>query len=403
MKTEREILLVGQGPLLCRDFPAFSANQRQGWHTSVARSGEEAVTLAASRTFDAIVAEAQLPGTHGVEVLDELHRQRPSAVRIIMSDLSDPASTLQCVGRAHRHLVLPCDAATLTQALEQAFAGSPWVPGESVQGILPRLRRVPSPPRLYFEIVSEMQSPDASLERIGALISRDPALSAKLLQLANSAVFGLRMQVTQPSEAVSYIGMETCRSLILLAHTFDAFDQPDMSGFSMEALWQHSLTVGSFARAISELEGGGVEISDQAFTAGLLHDFGKLLLASNLPAAFVEALRVAEQARIPLWHAESQQFGMCHGQLGAALLSIWGLPPGIIEAVALHHFPGCRAELPFNALTAVHAADAIANALSDKSMPGAGVLDEGYLAALGLEDRPAIWLNYCKRLQQVDE
>jgi HD-like signal output (HDOD) protein/CheY-like chemotaxis protein len=396
VKTQKRVLLVGEQQPLWREFIAYSTANGDEWVPQVAPTGGEALTMAAFEAFDAIVAEAQLAGTHGVELLDELMRLRPDAIRIVLSDLSDPASTLQCVGKVHRHLVLPCDAMTLNQALEQAVTADTWLPDPAVQKLLPQMRWVPSPPEVYFEVMSEMQSDDASVEKIGELISRDPAISAKLLQLANSAVFGLQLQVVQPAEAVAYVGLETTRSLLLLAHTFASFENLHADGFKMEALWRHSAATGRLARIIANEENSGPDIADQSFTAGLLHDIGKLLFAANLPKEFSRALQVAQEKGCRPWEAEMEILGTCHGQLGGALLSIWGLPLTVVEAIALHHLPGCRVDAPFGALTAVHVADVIEHESSAENSSGtAAVFDSGYLAALGLEERVDEWRRRC--------
>ena len=192
-----------------------------------------------------------------------------------------------------------------------------------------------------------MRSPNASVERIGEMISEDPAITAKVLQLANSAIFGLQLQVVQPIEAVAYIGLETTTALLLLAHTFSSFKPLQACGFSVESLWGHSLATGQFARAIALTKCRGGETSAQSFTAGLLHDIGKLLFAANLPAEFAEAIAIARERHCPLWEAENQVLGANHAEVGAGLLGIWGLPARVVEAVALHHNPAAARKKDF--------------------------------------------------------
>lgn len=394
MKTKKHILLIGERPLW-RQFLAYAAAHPNEWLPHLARTADEAVRLAKEFEFRGIVTEAQLSGTHGVELLDELMKLQPDTARIVLSEISDPASTLQCVGKAHRHLASPCDLETLIQSLNQALSDPPWLPGEAVQKLLPEMRWVPSPPQVYFEVVSEMQSSEASVERIGQIISRDPAISAKLLQLANSAVFGLQLQVVQPAEAVAYVGLDTTRSLLLLAHTFASFENLHTAGFHMDTLWRHSLAVGQFAKTIVESQGSPAAVADQAFTAGLLHDIGKLLFAANLPRQFTEALQKSAAEGTPLWQVEQRLLGVCHGQLGAGLLSIWGLPSEVLEAIALHHMPAARRDAGFSALAAVHVADALEHESSGDIADAAESMDRTYLSALGLEDRISEWREEC--------
>jgi putative nucleotidyltransferase with HDIG domain len=256
------------------------------------------------------------------------------------------------------------------------------------------LPKLPSPPQLYFQVVKELQSPDASLESVGALIARDPAMTAKILQLVNSAVFGLKRTVASPAEAVMYLGIDTTKSVILLAHSFSYFDQLKEADFSAENLWKHSIRTANFARWIAQLEGVGQPIIEEAYTAGMLHDLGKLALAANLPQQYSEAAMIAASRGVPLWEAEEQVLGANHAELGASMLAIWGLPIGIIEAVALHHHPTKFFSQTFCPLTAVHAANAIEHAESSAiaSLP----VDADYLAQLGLDQRLPVWWEQCK-------
>jgi HD-like signal output (HDOD) protein len=262
--------------------------------------------------------------------------------------------------------------------------------------LIARIRYVPSPPAIYSQIATEIGSHDVGVERVGELIARDPAITAKVLQLANSAFFGVRRKVIRPDEAVAYIGLETIKALVLLAHTFSYFDQVQLGGFCVESLWWHSVMTGRFALRIARLEESSEEIADHASAAGLLHDIGQLLFAANLPEAFGQAMIRASEENLGLWEAETLTLGACHGELGGCLLAIWGLPIPVVEAVALHHRPSQSGDRGFGALTAVHAANVIAHqAWSDQPLATQSELDLNYLNALDLAPRVEVWRRHC--------
>jgi HD-like signal output (HDOD) protein len=243
----------------------------------------------------------------------------------------------------------------------------------------------------------EMESPNASVETIGQIIAQDPPITAKVLQLANSAVFGLHLQVNEPGEAVAYLGLEATRTLVLLAHTFSEFDRLPRLGFSVEELWAHSVRVGQFAREIVLLEQQARDMAEQAYAAGLLHDLGKVLFAANLPVPFGQAVTLARQERMNLHHAESKVLGATHAEIGACLLGIWGLPGPIVEAVALHHQPSSASQIEFGPLTAVHAADVFAHEMAPEDpevLPFE--LDQSCLQQLGLVERAELWRRHCQ-------
>jgi len=354
--------------------------------------------LCHQQTIAAIVADVHLDGKNGTEILDAFMRRQPKALRIIVSDLADVESTMKCLGHAHHHVLKPCSAQTLVHALEQAFAQEAWLPSEPVQGLIAQIREVPSPLKAYSQIVEEMKSPTCSLEKIGKLVEQDPAVTAKVLQLANSAVFGLELNVVRPAEAIGYIGLETTKAVVLLAHTFSSFDQMKLVRFSIEDLWRHSVEVGRMARRVAFLENAGEEVAEQAFVAGLLHDIGKLLYAANHAGLFSKVLRLAREQHCNLWEAESQILpGVGHAELGATVLGIWGLPKSIIEAVALHHCPWRQRAPEFSPVTAVH----VANILDHENHPDPTIIlpsqiNTSYLKDLGLEGRVEDWRRGCQ-------
>jgi HD-like signal output (HDOD) protein len=402
----KRILLVGKDQVLWREWRSHhpaSSDPETVWSAEFAASGAEAFTLTNQSKFDAIVADIYLPDMTGVELLDQIMDRHPRALRIVMSDIADMPGTVKCIGKAHRHLLKPLDVPTLINALNDAVALEAWMPSETVQKLMTQMRRIPSPPNIYFEVIAELRSANASVEKIADLIAQDPAITAKLLQLANSAVFGLHLQIVRPVEAIAYLGLETSATLMLLAHTFSSFAQLELSGFSVDALWRHSVLTGQLARRIAQSENATSEAMDQAFTAGLLHDIGKLLVGANLPDAFGQVLTLARRINCSTWEAENQLIpGGSHAELGGCVLGIWKLPRPVVEAVALHHCPGRLIENAFSPLTAVHVANVLAHqALPQDSSTAPAKIDMDYLQDLGLDQRLEDWQARCSDMEDV--
>ena len=395
--SRKRILFVGEDLGLWEQLQNPSLSFDKDWDVAFAKSGLQALASLSQSPCDAVIADMQIPGMNGAQLLDEIMQRNPKTLRFIRASLGDQQSAMKCVGTAHQYLVKPCDAATISNALERAFSLEAWLPSETVQQLIAQMKKLPSPPNLYFKIVGELQSPDASIENVGGLIAQDPVLSAKLLQVVNSAVFGLQLQVVSASEAVMYLGMETTKALVLLAHTFSYFDKIKTAEFSVDKLWKHSVATGKFAEQVARSQGCETELVGQAFTAGMLHDIGKLLLAANLSEQFKEALAKAKAEQIHLWDAESTVFGATHGELGACLLGIWGLPMPIVEAVALHHYPIRFLSKQFCPLTAVHVANAIEHEIQGENQTLlCAVADANYLGELGLRERLDTWRDLCK-------
>jgi putative nucleotidyltransferase with HDIG domain len=247
--------------------------------------------------------------------------------------------------------------------------------------------------------MQELARPDATTGAIGEIIAQDASLTAKLLQLANSAFFALPQPVVSVPEAVQIIGFNLVRSLSLSLGLFASLNAEAIGECNSDRLYLHSLATGLLAQKILSDEGAAAETADAAFTAGILHDTGKLVLAAALPNLYRQALQLASDELIPQWQAEANVFGVSHAEVGAYLLGLWGLPPAIVEAVAWHHQPGRREPPVFGPLAAVHIADYLQSRhLPASRRPLVVQIDEPYMQALQLLERIDQWEQAAGRL-----
>ena len=364
----------------------------EAWEAVTAQTAAQALELMALGPFAAVVSDLRLPDRSGPQFLDDVMNTHPGAQRFLLVDLADRQTILKCVGTSHHFLSKPCDAPKLLASLDRAAKLDTWFANDAIKKLMTQMHKLPSPPAVYFQIVRELQSPKASLDHVGALIAQDLAVTAKLLQLTNSASFGLQHKVANPSEAVLFLGLETTKSLILLAHTYSHFDRISAAGFSVEALWRHSLNTAQTARTLARAECASEDVEEETFTAGLLHDIGKLLLAANVPEKYGQVNALARTRPMTVWEAEQEVFGATHAELGAWLAALWGLPLTIVEALALHHHPSRFLSKQFCPLAAVHVANVLEHERrAETDGPALPQVDLGYLTELGLQERVEGW------------
>ena len=398
MKPASKQILYVPSPV-SRDLP-FEAELpalHPRWQIAVTRSANEALNLVQKTAFDVVIAHDALPDLDGFRLLDSIQQNHPNIHRFLVADLADPKTAVKTAGIAHQCLPAPLDSATLRTSLERIFNLNIWLSNPNVRSLLGRMPVVPSPPDLYFTIVRALSDPESNLDEVSGRASQDPAMSGKLLQLANSAALGLRHKVVNVEEAIGYLGLETTRSLVLLAHTFTYCKTDRGAGLNIDRLWKHSVNTGGFARRLAREEGTSREMADEAFLAGLLHDIGLLLFAVNLPREYNEVVARTRASGIPLWQAEFDHFGANHAELGAELMAIWNLPLNVIEALALHHHPSKLISSAFGPLAAVHAADAFEQELArSNDHPEASTIDLNYLADVGLAHRLENWRAACR-------
>jgi putative nucleotidyltransferase with HDIG domain len=220
-----------------------------------------------------------------------------------------------------------------------------------------------------------------------------------LLQLVNSAFFSSAREITDMLDAAMILGTERIKSLILLAGIFSQYGSSGPFAAAVQALLAHSIQVGTFSRAIALSETKSQAMAEAAFTAGILHDVGKLIVAGNMPEMFDQVQKLKTMAKLPERAAEMQVYGVNHTKLGACLLAAWGLPLPILEAIAYHNDPQLSSSKTFSLLAAVHAANAFAHASDTPSPKDGGQLPSSlnlpYLERIGKGDRAERWRELC--------
>lgn len=389
---KKRILFVDDEPNILSGLQRMLRSMREEWDMEFASSGAEALARMGISAFDVIVSDMRMPVMNGAQLLREVAARHPRTVRFILSGQADQELILECVHTAHQFLSKPCEPETLKTAVGRTFAVDAMLQSSALKEIVAQTKSLPSLPTLYQKIMEQLSSPEASIESVGQTIARDPGMTAKILQMVNSAFFGLRRQMSSPTEAAMLLGIETIKTLVLWIHVFSNYKNLPVRGFSIEQLSNHCLATGLLAKKIVREEGGDGKAQDEAMTAGLLHDIGKLVLATSRPAQFDQARAQAVQKRTHCWQAERDIFGTTHAEIGAYLLGLWGLPFNIVEAVAMHHCPSSCGGKVFFPLTAVHAANVIQHlSFPEPESVAVAEVDATYLADLGLADRVKSW------------
>lgn len=393
----RKVLLVDDAPEVLAMWKRTLAAMKAEWEMTFAGGATEAMKALEQSSFDVLVTDMVMPGMDGLALLKAAMVRYPEMVRIAFSGEPARGFGLRAVGLAHQFLEKPLDPARLRAIMTRACALRESLANEQLRRVVVNLRNLPSLPAIYRELMEEIHSRDASLKKIAKIVSRDLAMATKVLQLVNSAFFGLRTTVSSPEQAVALLGGHTIKSLALSMQVFSQFEGAALPGLSLEALWLHGLATSSFARAIAKEERAGQTVIDDAFTAGLLHDVGILLLATNRHDDYGKMLAIQQERQLPDWQAELEVFGTTHAEVGAHLLSLWGLGEAIVEAVAFHHRPSACRATEFSPLAAVHVGDAMHEQTQAVNTNRAIFqLDKDYLAETGLQEHLPAWQRVCQ-------
>lgn len=362
---------------------------RGEWITEFVDSGEKALAYMAEHPVDVLVTDMRMPGMDGAQLLEQVVARYPGAVRIALSGQSDKQTLIRVAGLAHQYLSKPCDTETLKSTVRRSLALRDHFESKAINRLVSRVNSLPSLPDNYHEILQEIKSPEPSLNRVAEIIARDAAMTAKILQLVNSAFFGVPRRITCPVQAVTLLGLQTVNGLVLSVGVFSQMDKLQIGSFSADELIAHSLQVAGLAKQIASLRSKDEIVRNDAFVAGLLHDIGKLILGLNFPRQYGETITSSEECGLPLSELEVEAFGADHADIGGYILGLWGLPSALIEAVAFHHAPAKAQSEEFSALTAVHVANELCHRMHNPEHSTGGI-DREYLQSLGvLRDLPA--------------
>ena len=393
---KRRVLFVDDEPMVLQGLGRVLRSERNNFETYFAKSGSEALSLLAKEHFDVVVTDIRMPQMNGLQLLAEVKNLYPDIVRIILSGEPDLDVLMKSVNVSHQFLNKPCDPELLKATILRTCRLSEILRNDSMKKILTRIDSLPSMPSIYLEITEELQSRDASIQKVGKIISRDAALASKILQLVNSAYFSLPRHIASPEHAAVLLGINIIKSLVLVTQVFKKFDKLDMPKNFLQSLWAHNILTGNLAKAIAKEESRDQKIVDNSFIAGLLHDCGKLVLASNFSDIYREIIINSHENSRPLWSVEEDSLGVTHAEVGAYLMDLWGLPSSIIEAIAFHHHPSRYGDECFSPLTAVHIANSLGykNPNEDDSEDDKEFetdFDFKYLAGMNLDNKMGNW------------
>jgi putative nucleotidyltransferase with HDIG domain len=390
-KSKTKILFVDDEPSMVRVLKMGMRSMANEWDMQFAEGGEAGLALVEKENFDVVVSDMRMAGVNGAQLLNHVLRRNPQTVRIILSGYADLSEVVSCVGLTHQFLTKPCSLDDLKSCLKKVTNIKEKLGHEKLRALTGGMANLPGIPELYIEIADALQSPTTSADRIAEIASKDPALSAKLLQISNSAFFGFSRKVYSVEEAVQMLGVGVIQSLALAVPLFTAFDRKKCPSFHIDQVWEHSAAVASIARKIYHEHLDDSHRAEQAFAAGILHDVGKLILAEKLSEQYEGIIAESKDTRTELFKVEKKYLDATHAEVGAYLLALWGLPVPLIEAVAAHHAPRRCVASTLCLAGVIHIADALQHtqALHPALMPNH--VDAEYLKHTGLEAHFEQW------------
>ncbi|QOY89596.1 HDOD domain-containing protein [Paludibaculum fermentans] len=374
--------------------------QRGKWEMVFVQSGREALERLAIGDVDVLVTDMRMPEMDGVTLLKRAQEEYPRVVRIVLSGHAELEAALRAIHVAHQFLSKPCEPGVIENVVERACNLQSLLHNEVLEKTVGRIENLPSPPVIYSQLMVALNNEFASPITVASILKQDMAMCAKTLQLVNSAFFGFTHKITEVQDAVTYLGYNTIRQIVLTVEVFHRPKSKTIPAITLEALQTHAGLVGALASNLLTDK----RDKEDAFISGLLHDIGKLVVATEMPEENKKLQMLALKPELTSLEAEKQVLGVTHAEIGGYLLGLWGLPYSVVEAVANHHTPA-NVEIPgLSVLAAIHVADALLHEemriRRPSSKPHRSLLDYAFIEQQGLTKSLPIWRD--KARQQMD-
>jgi HD-like signal output (HDOD) protein len=389
--SKMRVLFVDDEQCVLDGLKRSMRDMRSEWDMEFADSGDEALKIMDRCPCDAVFTDMRMPVMDGLKLLAKIRDLHPGTMRFVLSGHTDRDVVLRSTNLAHQFLNKPCESERLRQAVSRARMLIDVLECRQLRSLVARVRNLPVLPALYHEIVEEINRPEPSQARISAIVEQDVGMTAKILQLVNSAFFGSPRRALDASDAVNLLGLDTLRALITAIHIFGKLSEAPRCDFNLDAFERHSLKTGALAKAIALKEGWTPDASARAFMAGVLHDVGEAVLATAMPSAYDGVGRTAAKMGGSRHEWESKILGGTHAELGGFLLGLWGFPWEIVEAVTLHILPGTCPDPGLTLVDVVHAADGIEICVAEGAGLSPEYVDVSHYQNKGLGDNLTTW------------
>lgn len=328
------ILFVVKSENIFQRFTTELHSLEHRFDVTLVRSHEEAVGVVKSAQVDIIITEFTAGGADDRSFLEFVFNEFPQIIRIVLSDAMANESNQFEVSRLIQSVV-PLSGSTtdLIKTVNRITNLKRFMDNPYIMKIIGSINDLPTLPKVYRELDDELNSEVVSIRRIEKIIESDPALTAKILQLSNSAFFSTTVRTTDILSALSLIGFGMLRSMVLLANVVDTDKFTGKKRLFLDKAWSDALKVSKICEYFAGKYGLSEYMTNQLRIAAILHPIGKILMLS-VPGYLEEITQLTDEKNISWEEAEREKYRTSNFEVGAYLLGVWNLPEPIIEAIS---------------------------------------------------------------------
>jgi len=366
------VVFVDDEPLILKGIKRAFYNSQ--WQIHLSQSGMEALSILKQHDIDIVVTDMRMPQMDGAELLETVTNDYPDVVRIVLSGHSNEEAAKRASFVAHQWFNKPCDPKMLHQAIKHIEQVRKLFPDSNLRAMVGKIKSLPSPPKTYMQLNILLKDNSISMDKIGKLISDDPGLSAKILQLTNSSFFVQGNYIYCINEAIKRLGLDIVCSIVIAAELYSQMES--LPGFSLENEQARSLSTARLAASLVD-----TSLEQETLLVGLFHNLGNLILCEVNPDLMATYINKRENIK-DIVELEQSLFHVDHTQLSGYLLHLWNFPYNLIENVLLHQQPEKLIQYDFGSSAAVY----IARCLLEQREP-----EPNFVKHFNLEDKLASW------------
>ncbi len=337
----KNILFVDDEAMLLKLYEIFFNKKSDKWKVYICSTPDKVNEIIRNFPIDIVVSDYNMKNMNGAQVLKKVVEKFPWVVRIIITASYNEAERINALNYAHRCLIKPVKLHDLENEIENAFMIFKSDISRIVRTKITGIDSLPVIPEFYKKLTEEInKGDDASLNKIAKLVSNDPNMSVNILKIINSPFFTLDKNIVKADHAVTMLGLNIVKSIVLSAELIKIFPVTSKNKKMIDDIIEHSTLCAKLMLQIFkfELKNGKVSKTDVdlAETIGMLHDVGKIILASLSPDLYEHINEIRYTSDESFSELEKHVIGVDHAEVAAYLLSLWGLPSKIPEIIASH-------------------------------------------------------------------
>jgi HD-like signal output (HDOD) protein len=389
----KKILFVDHAPQMAEGLKKMLGSQPADWDVQIVKTATQAIERIGQESFDVVVADVSQAAFGGVSVLRHVMEHHPDTIRLSIAGERGSEAALRAPQVSQKLIARPDDPARLKEAIDRISRLRDRMRDENMRALVSQIDGLPAMPAVCRELNQALARDEVSMRDVTHVVEKDPALTAKILQLVNSSFFGLGRRVVQLQDAVAYLGTSMLQGVVTGMSMWRAIEgvRPQVTS-ELERIQRRCQSTGMLARRMFDKDRFRAE---EAFLSGLLHDVGLTMLLVYLPERLDRIRATAVREGKTEEEVEPSLYDIDHAELGAYLLDAWGLPFNVIEAVALHHRAHELGHKDMEVVDAVQIAQALVYA-HRRGLDVSSSVSPSYLQKLGVDDRLELWSMWAK-------